>query len=79
MLYQNYHFFSANILPGYWDYRIENASRNYFNFDARFGFKFSESLRASFIVKNVFNAEYVGRPGDMYAPRRFEVVFSAQF
>jgi iron complex outermembrane receptor protein len=79
MLYQNYHFFSANILPGYWDYRIENANRQYFNFDARFGFKFSEQLRASLIVKNVFNREFVGRPGDMYAPRRFEIVLSAKF
>jgi iron complex outermembrane receptor protein len=79
MLYQNYHFFSSNILPGYWDYRLENADRQYFNFDARFGFKFSEQLRASFIVKNVFNREFVGRPGDMYAPRRFEIVLSAKF
>lgn len=70
-------FFSSTILPGYWDYRIKNANRNFLNFDFRFGFKFSERLRTSFIVKNVFNREYVGRPGDMYAPRRFEIVLSA--
>jgi iron complex outermembrane receptor protein len=70
-------FFSSTILPGYWDYRVNNADRHFLNFDAHFGFKFSESLKASFIVKNVFNREYVGRPGDMYAPRRFEIVLSA--
>lgn len=70
-------FFSSTILPGYWEYRIKNADRNYLNFDAHFGFKFSERLKTSFLVKNIFNREYVGRPGDMYAPRRFEIVLSA--
>jgi len=79
MLYENYHFFSSNILPGYWDYRLANATRHYINIDARFGFKFSEELRASFIVKNILNREFVGRPGDMYAPRRIEIVLSAKF
>jgi outer membrane receptor protein involved in Fe transport len=78
-LYENYHFFSANILPGYWDYRIANAKKTYLNLDLRFGFKFSEKLMASFLVKNVLNQEYVGRPGDMHAPRRYEIMFSANF
>lgn len=77
--YAFYQLFSGMILPGYWDYRLENAKKTYLNIDARFGFKFSEELRASFIVKNVFNTEFVGRPGDMYAPRRFEIVLSAKF
>ncbi|MDD2635547.1 MAG: TonB-dependent receptor [Bacteroidales bacterium] len=76
--YAFYQLFSGMILPGYWDYRIENAKRQYLNVDLRFGFKFSERLRASFIVKNILNREYVGRPGDMHAPRRFEIVLSAQ-
>ena len=29
-------------------------------------------------MKNIFNTEFVGRPGDMYAPRRFEIVLSAK-
>ncbi|HOZ29800.1 MAG TPA: TonB-dependent receptor [Bacteroidales bacterium] len=77
--YNSYKLFSSFILPGYWDYRLNNADEQYFNIDLRCGFKFSESLRASFIVKNVFNQVYVGRPGDMHAPRRFEVVLSADF
>ncbi|MDD3739943.1 MAG: TonB-dependent receptor [Bacteroidales bacterium] len=77
--YNSYKLFSSFILPGYWDYRINNAEEQYLNIDLRCGFKFSEFLRASFIVKNVFNQEYVGRPGDMHAPRRYEVVLSANF
>ena len=77
--YYSYKIFSSMILPGYWEYRLENAKKSYLNIDARFGFKFSEELRASFIVKNVLNAEFVGRPGDMYAPRRFEIMLSANF
>lgn len=74
-----YQLFSQMILPGYWDYRLANAAKSYINIDLRFGFKFSEELRASFLVKNVLNQEYVGRPGDMHAPRRFEIMFSASF
>lgn len=77
--YNSYKLFSSFILPGYWNYRINNAEQQYINIDLRFGFKFSEDLRASFIVKNVFNQTYVGRPGDMHAPRRFEIVLSANF
>jgi len=75
--YNSYRLFSSFILPGYWNYRIENADSQFLNFDVRCGFKFSESLSASFIVKNILNQQYVGRPGDMYAPRRFEIVLSA--
>ncbi len=77
--YAFYQLFSQMILPGYWDYRIANAKKTYLNVDLRFGFKFSEELRASFLVKNVFNQEYVGRPGDMHAPRRYEIMISANF
>lgn len=71
--------FSQTILPGYWDYRIANAKKNYFNIDLRFGFKFSEYISANFIVKNLLNAEFVGRPGDMHAPRRYEIMISSNF
>lgn len=77
--YAFYQLFSSMILPGYWDYRIKNAKKQYLNVDARFAFKFSDKLRASFIVKNLLNQEYVGRPGDMHAPRRFEIMISSNF
>ncbi len=77
--YAFYQLFSQMILPGYWNYRIENADKQYLNIDLRFGFKFSENLRANFLVKNALNAEYVGRPGDMHAPRRYEIMISSNF
>jgi iron complex outermembrane receptor protein len=78
-IYAFYQLFSQSILPGYWDYRLATADKGYLNLDLRFGFKFSEELRASFIVKNVLNQEFVGRPGDMHAPRRYEIMFSSNF
>lgn len=77
--YDSYRLFSSFLLPGYWNYRIENAQKPYFNIDVRFSFIFSEKLRASFIVKNLLNQEYVGRPGDMHPPRRFEIMISSNF
>jgi iron complex outermembrane receptor protein len=79
VLYNSYGVLSSMVLPGYWDYRIANADKGFFELEARFGFKFSEHMRATFIVKNLFNAEQVGRPADMLPPRRFEVQFSAKF
>lgn len=79
-MYQFYFLMSdLFLLPGYWNYRIANANMPFVSFDARFGFKFNEHIRASFLMKNVFNTEYVGRPGDMRPPRRFELQLSAKF
>jgi outer membrane receptor protein involved in Fe transport len=77
--YNTYRFLSQSMLPGYWDYRLETAHKSVVFIDTRIGFKFSESLRASFLVKNLFNTMYVGRPGDMLPPRRFEIQLSANF
>lgn len=71
--------FSEGIMPGYWDYRLNNADKSFLTFDMRAGFKFSEMLRLSLIVKNVMNSDYVWRPGDMIPPRRYEVQLSANF
>lgn len=46
-------------------------------FDARMSYEFKKSLRLNFIVNNLFNAEYVTRPGDIQAPRNF--VMQLQF
>jgi outer membrane receptor protein involved in Fe transport len=77
--YNTYRFLSQSMLPGYWDYRLETAHKSVVFINTRIGFKFSESLRASFLVKNLFNTMYVGRPGDMLPPRRFEIQLSANF
>ncbi len=77
--YELNRFFSSQILPGYWDYRIENANKHFFMLDTRIGYKISQHLRASFLVKNIFNTLYVGRPGDMHPPRRYELQFNVSF
>lgn len=79
-LYQFYYFMSnAALFPGYWDYRIDHANQPYVSFDARMGFKFSEIIRISLLVKNLFNSEYVGRPGDLRPMRRYELMLTAKF
>ncbi len=40
-------------------------------FDARFGYQINEAFKVNFIANNVFNKEYVSRPGDVQAPRNF--------
>ena len=39
--------------------------------DSRISYQLSKTLKASFIVNNVFNAEYCLRPGDVRPPRMF--------
>ncbi|MES2514380.1 MAG: TonB-dependent receptor [Bacteroidota bacterium] len=39
--------------------------------DSRISYQVSKALKASFIVNNVFNAEYSLRPGDVRPPRMF--------
>ncbi|MCH2224275.1 MAG: TonB-dependent receptor [Crocinitomicaceae bacterium] len=58
------------ILPGLKNYRKEN-NRGNLVFDARIGYEFLEHYRVGFIVNNLFNEEYVTRPGDVKAPRNF--------
>jgi iron complex outermembrane receptor protein len=40
-------------------------------FDARFGYQINEAFKVNFIANNLFNKEYVSRPGDVQAPRNF--------
>jgi outer membrane cobalamin receptor len=39
--------------------------------DARVGYKINDQVRLSFIVNNVFNTEYVSRPGAIQPPRMY--------
>jgi outer membrane receptor protein involved in Fe transport len=59
-----------NILPGLRAYRMEHNKGNIV-FDARIGYEFLKHYKVAFIVNNVANAEYMGRPGDIQAPRSF--------
>lgn len=69
---------STYILPGLKAYR-KIYNRGAVVFDARVAYKFSEKLRLSLIVNNVFNVEYSSRPGDIQAPRNFLVQVQMKF
>ncbi|MFZ5551930.1 MAG: TonB-dependent receptor [Bacteroidota bacterium] len=58
----------ALILPGLTQYRKEH-NKGYIIFDYRFGVNLNENARVALIVNNVFNVEYMGRPGDVQPPR----------
>lgn len=75
----DYAVLSALVLPGYWDYRIRTAAQNFWNIDFYVGVKLYKETKLSFHVKNLLNQVYCGRPGDICAPRRFEVSLSAKF
>ena len=76
---------STYIIPGLKEYRANNRNSGQiavgntviakwagdFVNDSRISYQLSKSLKASFIVNNVFNAEYSLRPGDVRPPRMF--------
>lgn len=70
--------FGDLILPGLKDYREENNKGNIV-FDARVGYQISKKSTVSLIVNNVFNEEYMTRPGDVQAPRTFVLQGVFQF
>lgn len=64
------------ILPGLKEYRAKNQKGSLV-FDARIGYNINENYRIGFVVNNILNTEYMGRPGDIQAPRSF--VMQLQF
>ena len=62
----------AMILPGLADYR-EKYNKGYAIFDFRAGWEINQNIRATFTIKNLFNREYMMRPGDVQPPRTFVV------
>jgi iron complex outermembrane receptor protein len=64
--------FGQELLPGLKDYR-EIYNKGVFVFDMRFLYDITKSFSVNLIVNNLFNAEYVSRPGDMQPPRSFMV------
>jgi iron complex outermembrane receptor protein len=64
----------TEIFPGLKAYRQENNSGDII-FDLRISYAFNPSTSLSFIAKNIFNNEYMGRPGDIQAPRSFTLQF----
>ena len=48
-------------------------------FDARMSYDIKKEIKLNFIVNNLFNAEYVSRPGDIQAPRNFVLQLQVAF
>lgn len=66
----------VSILPGLKEYRERHQTGSLVS-DCRIGYTIKEVYRIGFIVNNIFNAEYMTRPGDIQAPRSF--VLQLQF
>ena len=66
------------ILPGLEQYRELN-NIGLAVVDARLGYEIKEHYRIGFIINNVFNTEYVSRPGDVQAPRSFILQLQLKF
>lgn len=69
---------NTQVLPGLQQYRAENDDGDIV-FDARIGYQINETFLLNFVVNNVFNEEYMTRPGDIRAPRQFLIRFQAKF
>jgi iron complex outermembrane receptor protein len=66
------------VLIGLEEYRERNNVGNVI-FDTRIGYQLNEQFLINFVVNNVFNEEYMTRPGDIRAPRQFLLRFQAKF
>ena len=66
------------ILPGFYNYWI-NDNKGYFLFDGNLGYKLTDILDLSLVVKNITNAENMARPGDIQPPRSFSLRLSGKF
>ncbi len=62
----------AMILPGLKEYRKKH-NKGFIVFDLRAGWKINEMVHVNFTARNIFNKEYMMRPGDVQAPRSFIV------
>ena len=65
------------IFPGLKEYRQENNTGKVI-FDFRASYAFSPATKLALIVKNMFNTEYMGRPGDIGIPLNFTVQLSVK-
>ena len=59
--------FNEMILPGYTAYRKKH-NKGYVVTDVRFAYHVTKASRVSLIFKNLFNKEYMTRPGDVRPP-----------
>jgi len=63
------------IFPGLKSYREEN-DKGFVVFDFRLAYQVTAASKLSLFFKNIFNAEYMGRPGDIRPPRQISLQYS---
>jgi iron complex outermembrane receptor protein len=66
------------LLPGLKNYRAKNNKGNTV-VDYRLSYNINSAATVSAVVNNLFNLEYMSRPGDVQAPRTFAMQFRVQF
>lgn len=66
------------IMPGLYQYWLDN-NKGHFLADVNIGYRLNRFLRLSFVIKNLTNAEYMGRPGDIQPHRNFSLRLSGSF
>lgn len=66
------------LLPGLKNYRVKNNKGNTV-VDYRLSYNINSAATVSAVVNNLFNLEYMSRPGDVQAPRTFAMQFRVQF
>lgn len=64
-----------SLLPGFYEY-WNSHNTGYFLADLRMGYQLTGRYKLSFVVKNLTNTEYMGRPGDIMPHRNFSLRFS---
>lgn len=67
-----------DILPGFYDYWITHND-TYFLMDASFACRIGDHFKISLALKNLTNAEYMGRPGDIQPHRHVSLRVSGVF
>jgi outer membrane cobalamin receptor len=65
----------SELISGVKSYRASHDNGDWV-FDANIGVQMKSNLRMGFIVKNLFNHEYMGRPADIQAMRSFTLQLS---
>ncbi len=71
-------FESDFTIPGVKHYREQHDYGDWV-FDLRVGYRVTEQFRISFITRNLFNHEYMGRPADMQPPRNYALQLNIRF
>lgn len=65
---------APELLPGLYNYLQKNNKGSLY-FDYRISWNINETSKLSLVVKNLFNAEYMGRPGDIRPPRNISLQY----